>query len=106
MKLTPFTKITFVAAGLMIASSSLSQAAFWAPANGAGSCENVCRNNNSTAIASGTYKNGQKFYVCSANARNEGVRAGYNLKPNWANACVVGWGGKEIFVKNYSCGCN
>lgn len=106
MNIKSITKTAFFASTLVIASINVSQAAFWAAANGAGSCENVCRNNNANAITSGTYKNGQPFYICSANARNEGYRGGYNLKPNWSNACIVGWGGKEIFVNNYSCLCD
>jgi hypothetical protein len=49
--------------------------------------------------------NGQQFYVCRGNAGGQGARAGYNLKPNWAGACYVGFGGREHPVRSYSCLC-
>lgn len=63
------------------------------------SCWNVCTAQNMSPVGSGTYRNGNVFYVCSANAQGEGPRPGFNLEPNWANACWVGWGGKELAVQ-------
>jgi hypothetical protein len=49
--------------------------------------------------------NGQQFYVCRSNVSGQGARAGYNLKPNWANSCYVGFGGQEHAARAYSCLC-
>lgn len=76
----------------------------WVPSTG-GTCSAICNNVGMDAVSSGTYKNGKPFYVCSANAHNEGDRAGYNLEPSWAKGCVVGWGGKEISVSASKCLC-
>ncbi|KAF0184251.1 MAG: hypothetical protein FD163_1825 [Hyphomonadaceae bacterium] len=74
--------------------------------NGQGqSCDNVCRAAGSSPVVSGTYINGQTFFVCAANQNGEGFRAGYNLRPEWSNACWVGWGGREVGASSYSCMC-
>ncbi len=69
------------------------------------SCANVCAAVKLSPVQSGIYKNGESFYVCSANAQGEGYRSGYNLKPSWSNACIVGYGGKEVPVTPYRCLC-
>lgn len=79
----------------------------WKAANGR-SCDQVCSGAGLTAISTGVHTPGNqvtqdKFYVCATNMN--GFRPGYNLKPKWANACYVGFGGKEVGAKNYECGC-
>jgi hypothetical protein len=69
------------------------------------SCDNTCQAASLAPVISGYYVNGYAFYVCAANAKGEGYRAGYNLRPAWTNACIVGWGGEEISVKSYRCLC-
>ncbi len=36
----------------------------------------------------------------------DGNRPGYNLKPNWANACWIAHDGQEKPVSDYSCLCS
>jgi hypothetical protein len=69
------------------------------------SCDNTCHAAGMQPVISGYYGNGEPFYVCAGNANGEGLRAGYNLRPSWANACTVGWGGHEIPVNPYVCLC-
>lgn len=69
------------------------------------SCDVVCKNADLQPVISGTYTNGYPFYVCAANVKGEGYRAGYNLQPEWADVCVVGWGSKELSVRQYKCLC-
>ena len=68
-------------------------------------CDVVCGSRGLKPVVSGIYVNGEKFFVCAANARGEGYRAGYNLRPSWADKCVVGWGGREMSVRPYRCLC-
>lgn len=42
----------------------------------------------------------------SATANERGFRAGYNVRLSWANACIVGWGGREEGISPYYCVCN
>ena len=96
--------LTALAASLLSTGSAF--AVDWKSANGK-SCESVC----SSPVTSGSFAssdarmNGQQFYVCRGNAGGQGARAGYNLKPNWAGACYVGFGGREHPVTSYSCLC-
>lgn len=69
------------------------------------SCDNTCENVGMSAVISGYGGNGEPFYVCAANAHGGGERGGYNYRPNWANACYVGWGGAEEGVTPYKCLC-
>jgi len=77
---------------VIILSSTLSLAPLscnagrWVPANG-GVCSQVCSKSALEALSSGTYTNGNPFYVCRANAFREGDRPGYNLEPGWAHTC-------------------
>jgi hypothetical protein len=66
-------------------------------------CDLACEAKSSTAVSSGKYTNGERFFVCTANA--EGPRPGYNLSPNWSTTCTVGQGGKEVSVASYQCLC-
>lgn len=94
----------------------LASAAFAAPASaevewlmGDGqSCDKVCKDGGGAALRSGFYSPKGKdtsdgFYVCAAD--KDGWRAGYNLEPNWSKVCMVGFGGKEVAMKEYVCAC-
>ena len=98
-------KFAVVGVGLSIAVWSLPAQAYWKAANGQ-YCEDVCRAIGSFAISSGRYKNGNPFNICRTNAEGEGLRPGYNTKPNWATGCWVGWGGKEMSFPTYDCLCD
>lgn len=92
-------------AALVLASlSAPAQAYRWLPANGL-ACADVCSAARMPPIVSGVYRNGKAFSVCRADAGGEGVRPGYNLSPDWANACYVAWGGREQPVPRYECLC-
>jgi hypothetical protein len=74
--------------------------------SGGQSCNIACRDLGKLPVSSGNYsRNGNPFYVCSANAEREGFRAGYNLIPVSTNTCTVGWGGHEKSYQNYMCLC-
>jgi hypothetical protein len=80
----------------------------WLAGNGR-PCEQVCRAARLRPVASGPHvpdgrQTGDRFLVC-AGERN-GWRPGYNLQPNWSNACWVGFGGREVAVPNYVCACH
>ena len=82
-------------------------AARWVAADG-NSCDVVCKAAGSRAITTlGHYTGtgGQPYYVCRANANNEGNRAGFNLQPYWSNVCTIGWDGREFPDPNYECLC-
>lgn len=68
------------------------------------SCIQVCKTHGE-AVTSGTYKNGNAYAVCRTNLNGEGLRPGYNLEPSWANACFVGWGGREVSGPDFDCLC-
>lgn len=97
--------MVILAAGVVISAVTDAHAVEWVRATVA-SCENTCNAARRTPVSSGVYVNGEKFYVCSANAHGEGFRAGFNLRPNWANTCTVGWGGREEGISSYYCLCN
>ncbi len=81
------------------------QAAQWVPGDG-DYCPTVCAERHATAVDSGTYKaNGNRYYICRANAGREGWRPGYNLQPGWARTCTVGHGGQEVASSAYDCLC-
>jgi hypothetical protein len=86
------------------AKPAFSQKISWVPANGK-FCERVCRDAGKNAVYSGTYTNGNEFYICATNAGGEGLRPGYNLLPNWATTCTVGLGGQEKSYSQYYCQC-
>ncbi len=99
MKLLSFFIITF------FTFSSVAKAdIIWVDSSGI-SCAQTCMSKKSSPVISGTYQNGNNFYVCATNAENEGFRAGYNLAPIWSAICVVGWGGKEKSYNSYRCLC-
>jgi hypothetical protein len=82
-------------------------AAEWFQGNGK-SCDQVCKAQGMSPIASGIHTPGGKatqdqFFVCAAD--KNGWRGGYNLKPKWADVCMVGYGGKEIRATPYLCAC-
>ena len=80
----------------------------WRQAQGK-SCEEACGGAHRT-VTSGQYRNsdsalnGNWFFICMGDV-GDGNRPGYNLKPNWANACWVAQDGQEKPVSNYSCLC-
>jgi hypothetical protein len=76
----------------------------WIDANN-DSCDKACSSQHMQAVKSGTFTNGNPYYVCSGNVKNDGFRPGFNLSPSWSSACWVGWGTKEIPVTPYKCLC-
>ena len=86
------------------AKPAFSQGFNWVPGKGK-LCEHVCRDAGLSAVYSGTYTNGNQFYVCSTNAQGEGFRPGFNLLPYWATTCTVGWGNQSLSSPSYSCLC-
>lgn len=76
----------------------------WIRADGK-ACSAACDTAKTLPLASGTYKNGNPFFICRTNAGDEGTRAGYNLQPAWADRCWVGWGGTEGSYAKYECLC-
>jgi hypothetical protein len=76
----------------------------WVPGNGK-LCQQVCSDAGLTAVYSGTYINGNQYYVCATNAQGGGFRPGYNLLPNWSTTCTVGLGGQELSFSSYYCLC-
>ena len=89
---------------LGLGSYSSAEAASWVNGNGQ-SCDVACAANGRVAVISGVYtKNGSPFYICAGN--EEGYRAGYNLRPKWTDACVVGYGSKEKFSRPFRCLCS
>lgn len=81
------------------------QALDWLKGDGR-SCDAVCKKEGRQAVVSGYYKGGSDaFYVCHTDQGGGGWRPGYNLKPSWANVCMVGFGGKEVRASSYACAC-
>lgn len=95
----------FALAAVMLGTAVPAQAYRWLPSDGR-SCVSVCTAADSAPIFSGLYQNGEPFSICRANAGREGTRPGYNLQPNWANACWVAYGGREHAIRRYECLCN
>jgi hypothetical protein len=91
----------------LLAYSGSVSAASWLPANGS-PCDAVCK----TPVVSGTLShpdaryNGNRYFVCRANIDRQGMRAGYNLRPDWAASCWVAHGGKEKRGRPYDCLCD
>jgi hypothetical protein len=69
------------------------------------SCDAACAAVGAPPVISGIYTNGESFFICAANHGGAGFRAGYNLRPSWADACIVGYGGQEVFSRPYFCLC-
>ncbi len=98
-------KAVAAAIGLSAVIATPAAAVDWARGNGQ-SCDVACRKIGRNAVASSVHKNSPNaFYVCAGDHR-DGQRPGYNLKPNWAKGCWVGYGGKEVSLPNYSCLCD
>lgn len=78
----------------------------WIPANGQW-CGKVCYDARRQPVSSGQHtadrRSTEYFFVCATNMN--GWRPGYNLRPDWDDACYVGFGGKEVAAKNYTCAC-
>ena len=91
---------------VMAFSSAEAQNIKWVPAHQS-SCQLVCQSQSGggwQAVSSGKYKNGNDFWVCSANAHDEGPRAGFNLEPDWSNQCHVAFVQEEAY-RDYWCMC-
>lgn len=79
----------------------------WVPGRSS-SCDDTCRSPGAgtrmNAVASGPRwipktpsPTGPPYFVCRGNGgAAAGLRPGYNLRPNWASACTVGFGGREV----------
>jgi hypothetical protein len=76
----------------------------WVPSRGQ-YCADICEGAGMAPVASGRYTNGQPFFICAGNINGEGPRGGYNVLPNNANACWVGWGGRETPAPSFTCLC-
>lgn len=72
---------------------------------GGRSCDAACSAAGMASIASGASARGQLFYMCAGDVQGEGYRGGFNLRPQWADSCVVGAGGREVRTSSYSCLC-
>ena len=72
---------------------------------GGQSCDTACSRHGLNPVVSGTYRNGQPFFVCAANEAGEGLRGGFNARPVWADSCLVAWGDRAIFSRPYVCLC-
>jgi|SRR5208337_2479815 len=99
-----FVVVVGIAAAISLSSFS-ARANQWVSGNSR-SCVDACVDANLSPVVSGIYnKSGAPFYICRANAGEEGKRAGINYEPDWSNACWVGFGGKETFLNTYDCLC-
>ena len=54
-------------------------------------CGEVCNERSLFPVASGRFKGGNSFFVCAANAGNEGLRGGWNLA-DFPRVCTVAIG--------------
>jgi hypothetical protein len=78
----------------------------WVDASGK-SCNEACKSTSLFPVEGGNYvPENSKFYVCAANTEGEGFRPGYNWATSANSACVVGYGGKEIYEAAFKCLCN
>ncbi len=96
--------LVFAAAAAVLATAPDARAQ-WVDARNQ-SCDVACRPTGRPAAVSGFYVNGRPLFICAASAGNQGFRAGYNLRPHSPNACTVGWGGRELAHRPYSCLCS
>jgi len=100
-----FPIIATIAAGLMLSAGGLpAQAQHWVPAAGK-TCLQACVGAGTTPLVSGIYTNGNPFYVCRGNADNAGLRAGFNLLPDWGAACWVASNYLQQGITPYDCLC-
>lgn len=98
-----------LAGALLLSVCGLAEAQVqWLPGNGQ-SCDRVCNRARMQPVSSGQHwAGGQKrdfFFVCATNERGHGFRAGYNLRPDWDDVCMVGFGGQEVRARDYVCAC-
>lgn len=95
-----------VAAAVFSFASVASAEVQWIPAHGQW-CGKVCYDVRRQPVSSGQHtadrRSTEYFFVCATNMN--GWRPGYNLRPDWDDACYVGFGGKEVAARNYSCAC-
>ena len=80
----------------------------WVPGSGQ-SCDRVCDRARMQPVSSGQHwAQGHRrdhYFVCASNERGHGFRPGYNLRPDWDDVCMVGFGGKEVHARDYVCAC-
>lgn len=89
----------------IVLGASPAMASQWVAGNGK-SCAAVCTGAGLGAVASGNHSSGKPFYVCRGSASaQDGVRPGWNLMPDWSNACFVPYGNKDTSVSTYDCLC-
>jgi hypothetical protein len=97
-------KLVLLGTLVAIVAGTNAASADWVAARGK-ACADVC-----AGQTSGTYRhpdarlNGQRFYICRADA-GDGLRPGYNMKPNWSSSCWVAHGGQEKAINPYQCLC-
>ena len=99
------TRLALATAISLFAGSLPAQAYRWLPARGH-SCAAVCIHAGMSPVVSGVYRNGNPYSICRTNVNGEGFRPGYNLQPDWASACWVGYGGREQAMPRYQCLCD
>ena len=80
----------------------------WEAGSG-GSCIDACERSGAKAIVSGQYRNlpsvDQSFALCTANARNEGHRVGFNIVSSGPR-CRVAHGDQGLHEEGYLCLCS
>jgi hypothetical protein len=70
------------------------------------SCYQACDERSLQPVASGNWKDGVPFYVCSAQDPDQTVRPGWNLASEDATLCVYAYGNKLPFAnEEYNCLC-
>lgn len=92
-----------VSGALVCILPSISVAADWVDGRGQ-RCDLACEAQGSSAVSSGSYTNGEDYFICAAHLP-DGDRPGYNVAPSWSNSCYVGIGGKEHGANQFSCLC-
>jgi hypothetical protein len=97
--------VTTLAMATLLVWADVALALEWVDGNGQ-SCDIACAGAGQLPVITGQYTgNGHPFYLCAANAQFEGYRAGYNLREDWDEDCVVGYGTRERKVNPYRCLC-
>ena len=105
-------KVRAAAIAGMILGASLSGAPAraevrWLPGN-AQSCAAACAAAGGyLPIVAGTYSgDGGRFYVCRANADDQGLKPGWNIAPKYPTVCSVASSGREQHLTPYDCLCD
>ena len=96
-----YSKRGVLVTGLFLLFISPASAVTWVEGGGR-SCDAACNRKHMEPFTTGNHTNGRPFMVCMDGQTS---RPGYNLKPDWANRCYVGIGGKEFGAPDYMCLC-